>query len=136
MKFTVTFKNNKDKKSDGSEFFVEPMEHKPAGYKLIDGKIVPCFDMDDFCNWYENSMDSRRVAFTKIIKHCCSVSTVFLGIDHSYGAGPVLFETLVFGVGKMDGWMWRYSTLEEAKAGHQKVVNAVKNGDDLEKLDI
>lgn len=51
------------------------------------------------------------------------VSTVFLGIDHGFGMSgpPVLFETMVFG-GKLDESQWRYSTWDEAAAGHKAVV--------------
>lgn len=140
MNFLVTFKNNHDddkKSDDGSECLIEPTEtgHIPVWYKLVDGNPVPCYDITGFEEWYGN-IENRRIDFTKIAKGC-DVSTVFLGIDHNFGDGePVLFETLVSGEGKIDGWMWRYRTIEEAKAGHQKVVDAVKNGEDLEKLDI
>lgn len=50
------------------------------------------------------------------------VSTVFLGLDHQFGEGPpLLFETMIFG-GTNDGWQDRYSTWEEAEAGHKKAV--------------
>ena len=50
------------------------------------------------------------------------VSTVFLGIDHSWGAGPPLyFETMVFG-GTWDQECDRYSTWDEAAAGHAETV--------------
>ena len=55
------------------------------------------------------------------------VSTVFLGIDHSFGAGskPVLFETMIFG-GKYDQYQVRYHTWDEARKGHQVAVELVK----------
>ena len=56
------------------------------------------------------------------------ISTVFLGIDHAFGGGPpLLFETMVFR-GPMDGWQWRYSTWDEAEAGHKRVAEAVRAG--------
>lgn len=39
-------------------------------------------------------------------------------------ASPLLFETLIFG-GEHDGDMWRYSTWDEAKAGHGHVVTSM-----------
>ena len=56
------------------------------------------------------------------------VSTVFLGTDHGYlGNGPpVLFETMVFG-GKHDQAQERYSTWDEAVAGHERMVAMVSN---------
>jgi hypothetical protein len=48
------------------------------------------------------------------------VSTVFLGLDHSFGEGPPqLFETMIFG-GEHDEYQERYSTWDEAEAGHKK----------------
>jgi hypothetical protein len=50
------------------------------------------------------------------------VSTVFLGIDHSFGFHkPLWFETMIFG-GKRDGEQYRYETWEEAEANHWKLV--------------
>jgi hypothetical protein len=65
----------------------------------------------------------RHVAITEI-GHT-TISTVFLGLDHNWGEGPpLLWETLVFG-GKFDGEMERWSTLEDAKNGHNAMVGKV-----------
>lgn len=76
------------------------------------------------------------------------VSTVFLGLDHRYGDGPpMLFETMVFapdayrGKGappievvvhtskafreKWDGHGARYSTWDEAEAGHRRIIEEI-----------
>ncbi len=54
------------------------------------------------------------------------VATVWLGFDHSFrSAQPVIFETIVFG-GRMDQYSRRYSTEEEAVAGHAKVLATVQ----------
>jgi hypothetical protein len=56
------------------------------------------------------------------------ISTVWLGLDHSFGDGPpLIFETMVFG-GPHDEYTERYSTEEEAKEGHARVVAALKAG--------
>lgn len=48
------------------------------------------------------------------------VSTVFLGLDHSFGEGPpVLWETMIFG-GEHDGYQNRYTSRAEALIGHTK----------------
>ncbi len=61
-----------------------------------------------------------------------AVSTVFLALDHNFGDGPpLLFETMVFG-GKYDQWMDRYHTYEEALAGHNRVIDRIKNNKPLE----
>ena len=54
------------------------------------------------------------------------VSTVFLGMDHSFGAGPpLLFETMVFG-GPLDEEQRRWHRRTEAEAGHKIVVRRVQ----------
>jgi len=59
------------------------------------------------------------------------VSTVFLSMDHGWSENddhtPVLFETMIFG-GEYDGDMWRYCTYDEAKKGHDRIVNCLKEG--------
>jgi hypothetical protein len=58
-------------------------------------------------------IDDRVVDFT-LAADGGEVSTVWLGLDHSFGAGPpLIFETMVFG---------GPSTEEEAKAGHAAMV--------------
>ena len=50
------------------------------------------------------------------------ISTVWLGLDHSFFDGPpLIFETMVFG-GKHDMFQKRYCTEEQAKEGHARVV--------------
>lgn len=55
------------------------------------------------------------------------VSTVFLGIDHNFSSDgpPLLFETMIFD-DYDSGDMWRYSTWEEAEAGHKSALNEIK----------
>jgi hypothetical protein len=57
-----------------------------------------------------------------------TVSTVFLGIDHSAGTSrtPILFETMVFD-GEHDGYRVRYHTWEEAETGHRKVCEMIEH---------
>jgi len=63
----------------------------------------------DWARWMEAEAAARTVARTDIDEGV-RVSTVFLGIDHSFGrGGPVLFETMVFG-GEYDQEMERYRT--------------------------
>jgi hypothetical protein len=67
--------------------------------------------------------DPWRVAFTDLVR--CTVSTVFLGVNHNMtGEGdPVLFETMVFGNDDMGGGeMRRYRTWGDAEAGHAEMV--------------
>ena len=89
-------------------------------YILVNGEVQPT-DMFTWSGWFERGTAAqRRVAFDKIGD--VEVSTVFLGLDHSFGGGPpMIFETLIFG-GERDGEMWRYSTMKQAKEGHAEVV--------------
>jgi hypothetical protein len=65
------------------------------------------------------------------------VSTVFLSLDHAFHVGtekgpPLLFETMVFGLPDGAEYQDRYSTWEEAEAGHREVVRKLKQGESLE----
>ncbi len=54
------------------------------------------------------------------------VSTVFLGINHSYSyRTPVLFETMIFG-GEHDRAQWRYTNIKAARRGHREAVTLVE----------
>jgi hypothetical protein len=54
------------------------------------------------------------------------VSTVFLGLDHSFGSGPpLIFETMVFDADE-SLICRRYSTWNEAVEGHHEIVMSCK----------
>lgn len=90
-------------------------------------------DLMKWSGWYEKA--NRRVRqSTATVKLDgknvgeVRVSTVFLGLDHSFGDGePMLFETLVFG-GPLDGEMDRCSTWEGAEKMHDLMCERVKRG--------
>lgn len=62
------------------------------------------------------------------------VSTVDLGLDHSFGYGPPLyFETMVFErvngqVDYSERYCNRYPTRHDALNGHNRLVDALNNG--------
>jgi len=86
---------------------------------ILDGHEVKPVDLMAWAKWFETA--ERHVAKTKI-NDDVHVSTVFLGLDHSFGAGPpLLFETMIFG-GEHDQYIDRYETWEQAEAGHKKAV--------------
>ena len=59
-----------------------------------------------------------------------NVSTVFLGIDHSFGDGPpVLWETMIFG-GKHDQFQERCSTWDQAEQMHKRACQLAGLNDD------
>ena len=92
-------------------------------YYILDGHKTK--KTDDLKEWAEchGNIETRRVAKTE--KNGVRVSTVFLGIDHSWGEGPpLLFETMVFG-GEHDLEMERYTTWEEAEAGHKEMCERI-----------
>lgn len=71
----------------------------------------------------ENS-DYKRVAFDKG-DNGEKVSTVWLGLDHSFDDGdgpPMIFETMVFDSEGEDEYTERYSTEDEALAGHAAIL--------------
>lgn len=55
------------------------------------------------------------------------VSTVFLGLDHGFGHGPLWFETMIFG-GEHDQWQDRYQSYDAAELGHRYVVKRLTDG--------
>jgi len=76
-------------------------------------------DLITWAKWLEQAALSgeRTVAKDTVGKKL--VSTVFLGIDHQYGAGPpILFETMILDDNMYDSYQERYETWEEAEAGH------------------
>lgn len=100
------------------------MEHSNRFYKLIGKQIVPC-TLLAFGQSFSFEDNSRKVRKDRATRHAF-VSTVFLGLDHSWGYGqPVLFETLVFG-GPLNNLMDRYCTFDEAVAGHEAMLKRVK----------
>lgn len=66
---------------------------------------------------------SHIIRWTKVGRFV--VSTIWLGLDHNFREGdPLIFETMVFPSEKNfnDLDSNRYSTFEEAKKGHEKMV--------------
>jgi hypothetical protein len=66
----------------------------------------------------------KRVAKTEL-PNGLLVSTVWLGLDHSFGGQgpPLIFETMVFGGDAAVGeYQERYSTEQEALEGHQRAI--------------
>lgn len=108
---------------------------KRSRYFVLDGHEPRRVDtVEEWGRWYEKA--DRRVDFTDL--GYCTVSTVFLGVDHNhFGEGPpILFETMVFGPPEgssttfpeeWDGRMNRYATWDEAAAGHTEMVAELRS---------
>jgi hypothetical protein len=104
---------------------------KSAGMRCLVNKYVlvghepVAAELYEWAAWYERA--DRTVARTDIGE--VRVSTVFLGLDHNWGDGPpLIFETMVFG-GEFDEWQERYSTWDQAVAGHEAMVAKVAHNE-------
>jgi hypothetical protein len=103
-------------------------------YWILDGHDpVPVADVLTWGQWFQAA--DRHVARDADEGTGWCVSTVFLGLDHSFtGKGhPILFETMVFPpdnvpahLARFDHYMDRYATWAEAEAGHRAIVVALR----------
>lgn len=82
-------------------------------------------DLMEWARWFETA--DRIVHQQQVGDYF--VSTVFLGLDHSFGSGPpLLFETMVFDEQRNEMYCERYSTWEQAVAGHDFACTLVMEG--------
>ncbi|HEY6143716.1 MAG TPA: hypothetical protein VIV55_09930 [Flavobacterium sp.] len=89
---------------------------------ILKGKIPEKVGWEEYLNWGYNGGNTKvdRTDIGNIL-----VSTVFLGIDHSFRSDvPILFETMIFG-GELEGYQERYSTWDEAVKGHKRACDRV-----------
>lgn len=99
-------------------------------YILKGRELVPV-DFWTWAMWFEDH-DNRIVKQENI--GTCAVSTICLGLDHSFGNGePIVFETMVFVDGESEvalapGFesMARCSTYEQALAQHERIAGEVR----------
>lgn len=108
-----------------------------------EGNVVEVDDLLEWAEWIEKAGDKKRIAYDEVGEYF--VSTVFLGLDYSFGVGdvPILFETMVFEkkattedvLGKqmtfhkdvdIGGSFNRYATRAEAEQGHKDTVAKLK----------
>jgi hypothetical protein len=95
-------------------------------YVLDDDKRpVAVSDLMEWVEWQAAHEHERTLAFTEVGD--VQVSTVFLGLAcYSLRRGPpILWETMVFG-GPYDRDQFRYTSHDEAIAGHAVVVALVR----------
>lgn len=94
-------------------------------YILVDKKPTPEPNLLKWARWFETAervVDKTQIGESKI-------STVFLGLDHSFSHNgpPVLWETMVFG-GKHNQYQDRCAgSWEQAEAMHEKTCDMVRN---------
>lgn len=93
-------------------------------YKLNEDKTVTKLPNGEF-----PSRDNFRIGLDVIGKS--EVSTVFLGLDHSFIKKdvPILFESMIF-EGPHNEYQRRYSTYDQALEGHNNLVKALKEEKD------
>jgi hypothetical protein len=97
----------------------EEDEEEMRYWKLVGKRAVPVADPLEWTVWFESA---DRVVAQDETNQGAHVSTIFLGLDHNFGGGtPILFETMVWFDGN-DVEQHRYSTWEEAEAGHKRMV--------------
>lgn len=76
--------------------------------------------------WTDDRSKDLVVAKTEVPEADAEVSTVYLGIDHSWDGGPpLIFETMIFG-GLLDQYQKRWTTEDQAREGHQEAIDAAK----------
>lgn len=115
---------------------------RPQYYILEDGAPVPT-DMLTWARWFDDAC-KRIVCRTGLTRggeeltlspnvrtdpsemYVC-VSTVFLGMDHSFAWSPtgpaILYETMVYlADGEFLAPQWRYATADAARAMHVRIV--------------
>ena len=134
------------KKLDEFEKKVKTMNSMLKHWILVNNKLKEV-DLLTWAKWFENFNSPGRITKHTIIKNV-RVSTVFLGLDHSFNFSgkphkPVLWETMMFNT-KDDGksfkdkkgfskklvalsdYQVRYSSLKDAQKGHKEAVKFAK----------
>lgn len=101
-------------------------------YTLVHGQPKPEPDLITWARWMESDRrNHRRVLFSTLGDW--SVSTVFLGLDHSFNPDgpPILFETMLFQGRHCHRWadyQTRCGTLREARRMHRIAKLRLRNG--------
>jgi hypothetical protein len=104
------------------------MTHPLDPYTYIldaDRRPVNCPNDEAWFEWFATT--ERHVAIDRV--GVAIISTVFVGIDRSYGSAPhpLVFETHIFG-GEHDGWEESTASWDEAKLVHAEAVAMVQTG--------
>ena len=88
-------------------------------------------EMMKYCKLFSDK--SYQILKQEILPNGDKVSTVWLGIDHSFALDefhkPIIFETMIFSDNQeYDTYCERYSTEEEAMEGHKRFVEKYSKG--------
>lgn len=102
-------------------------------YYILDeaGEPVAMDDVVAWGLWFEAHPDERGLARDRV-RDDVEISTVFLGLDHSFlpSGPPVLWETMIFG-GPDDQAQWRHTSRGHALAFHQELVARAERHESL-----
>jgi len=100
----------------------------PSSHYMLNDKheIIKTESFEQWAEWMHEQNKEGRRSVGQISIEGYYISTVFLGIDHSFGGtDPILFETMVFSGKSQDieELCWRYPTWDNAVEGHKKVMD-------------
>jgi hypothetical protein len=118
FKLNQTFEGILTEVDIGHPFVPRPTHYYRDGTPILDDELMPAF-----LKWallFETQ--DRIVAKTRTL-YGENLSTMFLGIDHNFGAGPpILFETMLFAPGERKSLkrLWEPSTMTEAEREAEK----------------
>lgn len=88
---------------------------------ILEGGEIKTADLMTWAAWLESDKDFSKRRISETFIGDIHISTVFLGLNHNFGAGkPLLFETMVFG-GEHDQFCMRYSILRKLCADMSKL---------------
>lgn len=95
------------------------------------GNPVPEPDLMKWAEWFEQNRDQRKIALDEFTVGDVPVrvSTVFLGLDLSWGREPpLLWETMVFGGALNEDQARCGGSKEQAMAQHATMVARARQG--------
>jgi len=104
-------------------------------YYILDDKNKPVeVDIEEYSKWISEAPCRKIIGRTRLEDSL--ISTVFMGLDHSYGDGQkhVLWETMIFG-GKYDEYQERYCSHEKAIRNHEYIVRKIINNEEINQSD-
>lgn len=121
----VSFNSKKRPPTDERIYWNLDDRRFEPGHMYYNRDGTPQEDGLEWSRMFQNS--DRRVALDKL-PNGIEVSTVFLGVNHAFdrSAPPLIFESIAFGPDRSDVGMERYTTEEQARCGHKKMVHKMK----------
>lgn len=116
----------------------------PLIYKYVSARVVNnhYFILDDhiardvsdpaeWITWMSMNLEKNVVAQTPVTERI-TVSTIFTGLNtHPFCQPPLLFETMIIDTNRGYQLAGRYSTYDEAAAGHQEVIDQIRLTEDV-----